>query len=396
MRILFLSAWCPLPADNGSKLRIAHLLRGLGQQHEIDLLAFAPESSNEATLRALRDLCATVELLPETPFAGRLGGRLRGLFSFQPRSMVGNYSQRMAAAVQQRNSYSYDLVIASQIHMAPYALLMERTPRLLEEAELATLYEQFHSAERLGSRLRYGLTWWKTRRYVASLLRHFAGATTVSERELALIRPLAPARMPLAVVPNGVDMAACAQDFGPPENDTLIYPGALSYDANFDAMSYFLGAILPQIRAARPDARLRITGRATSAQVAALPRAEGVEFTGYLDDVRPAVARTWAEVVPLRKGGGTRLKVLEALALGTPIISTSKGVAGLDLVPERDLLIADGAQEFAAATLRLLDSPNLRQHLVAGGRRAAARYDWSQSIKPLEHILTRAAAKRPL
>ncbi len=391
MRILFLSAWCPLPADNGSKLRITHLLRELSRQHQVDLLAFAPEPPGDAALRALRNLCAGVELIPETPFAGRAGGPLRGLLSSQPRSIVANHSPRMANVVRQRDEKQYQLVIASQMHMAPYAMLMQHTPRLLEEVELATLQEQYHTQHRLRSRLRYGLTWWKTRRYVAGLLRQFAGATVVSERELAIIRPLAPAGMPLAVVPNGVDVAVCAQDFGPPENDTLIYPGALSYDANFDAMAYFMGAILPQVRAARPDARLRITGRATPAQQAALPRAEGVEFTGYLDDVRPAVARAWAEVVPLRKGGGTRLKVLEALALGTPVVSTSKGIEGLAIEPGRHALVADTPAEFAAATSRLLSRPELRAQLAEAGRRLAReRYDWQasgQRLNELVHIV---------
>ncbi len=92
-------------------------------------------------------------------------------------------------------------------------------------------------------------------------------------------------------MPNGEDTAACAGSFGDPVADTLIYPGALSYDANFDAVAHFLGAIWPRLRATRPGLRLRVTGRATPEQIAALPLAEGVEFTGYLDDVRPAVAR---------------------------------------------------------------------------------------------------------
>jgi glycosyltransferase involved in cell wall biosynthesis len=225
--------------------------------------------------------------------------------------------------------------------------------------------------------MRYGLTWSKTRRYVAELLRQFAAATVVSERERELLRPLAPGHLRLAVVPNGVDTTACAGSFGDPQADTMIYPGALSYDPNFDAVAHFLGAIWPRLRVARPGVQLRVTGRAAPEQIAALPSADGVEFTGYLDDVRPAVARAWAEVVPLRKGGGTRLKVLEALALGTPVVSTSKGVEGLELEDERQVLIADTADAFAAATERLLGQPELRASLAAAGRQAVReRYDW--------------------
>src|SRR5438309_6906905 len=96
-RILFLSAWCPLPADNGSKLRIAHLLRELARRHDLELLAFAPEPPGADALRELRAFCTTVELVPETPFAGRLGGRLRGLLSTKPRSVVANHNPAMAA-----------------------------------------------------------------------------------------------------------------------------------------------------------------------------------------------------------------------------------------------------------------------------------------------------------
>jgi glycosyltransferase involved in cell wall biosynthesis len=139
--------------------------------------------------------------------------------------------------------------------------------------------------------------------------------------------------------------------------------------------------------------RLWVTGRAAPEQIAALPVADGVEFTGYLDDVRPAVARAWAEVVPLRKGGGTRLKVLEALALGTPVVSTSKGVEGLDLEDGRHVLVADTADAFAAATERLLGQPELRARLGEAGRQVVRqRYDWraiGAGLDDLAHEIAR-------
>jgi glycosyltransferase involved in cell wall biosynthesis len=308
--------------------------------------------------------------------------------------VVANHSAAMAAAVRARAGQGYDLVIASSLHIAPYALLLD-TPRLLEEVELTVLREQFANQTRLLGRARYGLTWWKTRRYVAALLRQFAGATVVSERERELLRPLAPTHLQLAVVPNGVDTAACSGNFGEPQADTLIYPGALSYDANFDAVAHFLRAILPRLRAARPGVRLRVTGRAAPEQIAALPAADGVEFTGYLDDVRPAVACAWAEVVPLRKGGGTRLKVLEALALGTPVVSTTKGVEGLELEDDRHVLVADTAHGFAAATERLLGQPELRARLGAAGRQVVReRYDWRAIGARLDDLVREIAGRK--
>jgi len=393
MRLLFLSAWCPFPADNGTKLRVYQLLRGLGRRHEVDLVSFCPEGDDGERAEHLRAHCREVRLLHMAPFANRRVGQLAGLISPQPRSLAANYQPAMAATVERfAASRPYDCVIASELHMAPYALKLAGAPVVLEDLELAQIFEPYRDAPSPQRRLRAGLTWWKTASYVRAVLRRFAGYSTVSEAEAALAAALAPAGVAAAVVPNGVDVAGCAAVVRAPAPDTLIYPGAISYDANFDAVAHFLAAIYPQVRQARPAVRLRVTGKATPEQIAALPAIDGVEFTGYLDDVRPAVASAWAEVVPLRKGGGTRLKVLEALALGTPLIATSKGVEGLQLTVGRDLLVADDPAAFAAATVRLLGSPGLREELAAAGRRAAARYDWSHSVARLEALLERVAS----
>jgi glycosyltransferase involved in cell wall biosynthesis len=134
------------------------------------------------------------------------------------------------------------------------------------------------------------------------------------------------------------------------------------------------------IQAKLPEAKLYVTGSLDGVQIKKLPRKRGVIFTGYLDDVRPRVARSWLQVVPLRSGGGTRLKILESMAIGTPVVSTSKGAEGLDLQPGRDLLIADTPAAFANAVLSILCDASLRRELSRAGRQAvAARYDW-QSI----------------
>jgi glycosyltransferase involved in cell wall biosynthesis len=213
---------------------------------------------------------------------------------------------------------------------------------------------------------------------VHALLRDFCAVTVVSEQEAALVRQVGgPAAPAIAVVPNGADVTGAAAYTYQPDPDTLIYPGALSYDANLDAARYFVQAILPLIRQVRPNALVRITGKNTPDQQAALGNAAGVAFTGYVDDVRALIARSSVEVVPLREGGGTRLKVLEALALGTPVVSTTKGVEGLELEPGRHLLVADTPEAFAAHTLQLLANPHLCAALSAAGRQwAAERYDW--------------------
>lgn len=394
MRILALASWWPEPADNGIRLRINRLLRVLAARHELHLAALCRPAPDEGQRLAAVRYCASAEstLAHEEPPA--VGGQVASLWSTRPASVRAMWSDDFAALVRRRAALVRpDVVLAFELSTAPYALLVPGAPRVLDDLELAALYDDFAQAAGR-ARLRRWLTWAKHRAYVAQTLRGFAGHTVVSPREAALACAVAPTTTVSAVVPNGADVDAELPAVQP-EPDTLIYPGALSYRANLDAMVYFLESIFPAVQAARPAARLRITGRATAEQLAALPAREGVELTGYVPDIKELVARSWAEVVPLRQGSGTRLKILEALAAGTPVVSTTKGAEGLTLRHGEELLVADSPAEFAAATLLLLDQPGLRTHLAAAGHRAVkARYDWRAIGGQLDDLLQIIVAKR--
>jgi glycosyltransferase involved in cell wall biosynthesis len=168
----------------------------------------------------------------------------------------------------------------------------------------------------------------------------------------------------------------------------------LTYQANFDAVNFFLREVFPHIVRSRPGVRLYVTGRLDGVAVERLPQYPNVVFTGYLPNVRPRVAQSWLCVVQLRVGGGTRLKVLEALALGTPVVSTLKGVEGLDLQPGRDLLVADGPAEFASGVLRVLSDRILREQLSVNGRRASIQYDWSDVGRRLTNMICSMSTPR--
>jgi glycosyltransferase involved in cell wall biosynthesis len=209
-----------------------------------------------------------------------------------------------------------------------------------------------------------------------------------SQQERSNVLSVAPNCQHVVVVPNGVDLDRYKGRFGTPEPGTLVFPGALTYGANFDAMEFFLSDIFPLVKAQRPDVSLRITGGYDGVPVERLPLGYGVELTGYLDDIRPAVAQSWVCVVPLRVGGGTRLKILEAMALGTPVISMSKGAEGLDVTHEENILIADDPDDFAQAVIRLLGDEDLRAGLSANGRRLVKKcYSWETCTQKLEQLL---------
>lgn len=395
MRVLFLSRWYPFPYDNGSKIRIWNLLKALRADHEVAFVSFTTESVPAPALAAMQSLCDEVRAVPYHGFRpGSLRARL-GFFSPTPRSVIDTFSPEMLATVEEvATSWKPDLVIASQIDMLRYALAVNDVGRVLEELELAVPYEAYQRESRGLARLRKGLTWWKLDRYLRQTLPAFDLVTVVAPGEQELAQRISPQRTPVQIVPNGADLAALAQVGTTPQPGTLIYSGALSFSANYDAVHYFLADIFPLILAQAPDTRLLITGSTQGVAIDQLPQRPNVHFTGYLESVWPAVAGSWVSVVPLRLGGGTRLKVIESLALGTPVVATPKGAEGLGLVAGAEIAVADTPQHFAEQVLALLHDADLRHRFSACGRRAVRRYDWAVIGRNLNELLAGVAPRR--
>jgi len=375
MDLLYLSPWFPFPPTNGSELRINALVRGLAARHEVTLLSFQRRPIDPRGLAEARDLLSAVHLVPWREFDPNGRRARRGYFSARPRSVVDTYSAEMDALIRETVAeHRYDAVIASQLVMAAYWPAWDNLPAVLDEVELGSFREQTLLAANFVARARRGLMWAKLRAYVRGLLPHFAAATVVSTRERDLLGQIAPDYSAVALVPNGIDAAACAGVRAVHDPNTLIFTGAFTYGANHEAMVWFLDEVYPLVRRAAPEVRLVITGDHAGKP---LPRADGVTLTGFVDDVRPLVAGASAAVVPIRQGGGTRLKILEAMALGTPVVATTKGAEGLDVIDGEHLLLADSPEDFAAAVVGLHRDSSLRQKLVDNARQLVReRYDW--------------------
>jgi polysaccharide biosynthesis protein PslH len=378
MRILFLSRWFPFPQDNGSKIRVFNLLKYLAGRHTVDLLSFSSAPVDNDRIEEMSKVCRRVEtaVFQETHL-GKLQ-TLRNLFSPVPLFLHKTHSPEMQRLVEEAvREQTYDIVIASQMSMVPYAQLVPVRFKVFEEIELTVFYEKYWLEENPIKRWRSWLTWSKATRYIASSLNSFDAGTVVSEIERQRVEQKYAGSSPIIVIPNGVDIPDGAQTFGHPKKDTLVFSGSLTYDANFDAVHYFMKEVFPLVKGARPEVKLLVTGKIDGVPVDDLPNKEWITFTGYLEDVRPTVATSWINVVPLRKGGGTRLKILEALSLGTPVITTSKGAEGLALDHQRELLVADDADVFADTILKVLGSYELReQYGQIGRRKVSEKYDW--------------------
>jgi glycosyltransferase involved in cell wall biosynthesis len=385
MRLLVVSSWFPYPPDNGTRLRTYHLLRHLARRHEISLLSFGEPTPED--LRDAREFVQEVACVAPWQRPGASPG-LRGLLSPTPRHFVQTDSVEMRRLVA-RAVAGKDAAIGQSVQAARYLHSCRTLPRVFEEVEVAVLREQCTRAPDLRSRLRYGLTWWKHRAFVRRLVDGFERATTVSSVERDLLGEIGCDVARVAVVPNGVDVES-KRPSGGPRVPRLIYPGAVTYFANLDAVRFFANEILPLVRQARPDLEFLVTGETGDVDVSDLV-AVGVTFTGRLPDVDEAVGRSAACVVPLRIGGGTRLKVLEAMALGAPVVSTSKGIEGLEVGPERHALVADTPADFARQVLRLLGDPSLADRLTRDARRLVEeRYSWMHCGELLEGVLDEA------
>lgn len=380
MRILVLSRWFPYPPNNGSKIRIFNILKQLSRHHDVDLVTFY-ESSDRVdgdSLGALKQVCHDVTPVPYRPYRPTSTKAVAGLLSKQPRYLVATHSESMRRTVAEEIAERpYDLIIASQLAMAPYAVAISGIPAILEELEPSV----FADAAATGSmvqRARSQFTWLKLVAYLRSVLPRFAASTVVSESEMRKLQNAVPRYTSVKVVPNAVDLSRYDGDFGAPHPNTLVFCGALTYSANLDGLQFFLRDIYPLIASEVPDVVLRVTGTTEGVDLSFLPIYPGVKYTGYVEDIRPVVAQSWVSVVPLRVGGGTRLKILESMALGTPVVSTSKGAEGLEVTDGENILIANHPKESADRVIAVLRSTELRRKLATRGwRLVESRYDWS-------------------
>jgi glycosyltransferase involved in cell wall biosynthesis len=202
----------------------------------------------------------------------------------------------------------------------------------------------------------------------------------VSQQDLLAVRQSIPRYSgQLAVIPNGVDLETRRPGLAEPVADTIVFNGSLAYQANLEGFQFFYFQVLPLIWNARANVKIIVTGSLNNVNLDWLTPDPRIVLTGYLDDARCSVASSWISIAPLLDGGGTRLKILEAMALGTPVIATTKGAEGLEIVPGEHLLIENEPEAFASACIRLLGTPGLRRRLTERAHRLVeAKYGWQQ------------------
>lgn len=401
MRLLVVSEWFPYPPIAGAKIRAYSLVRQLARLAEIDLVAqvntMTPDQVAAGTDH-LGQYCSTVQSLPAIPYSYSVGKALRTLIDPVPATARYKHNPPLERLIEARLADQPDAVVAT-ISGAPSSTLhslvrLGARPLVADSLELGVLRPK--SKTPLLRRARNEYTWRHLRRFTRQLLRAIDVVTVTSENERALFADLVHAPDQCIVVPNVLDLQDYEGDLGPRESNSLLYAGSFGYIANYEAMKWFATEVFPLIRG-RDRLEVRVTGNTAGRDLGPLRDAcPKIEFTGFVDDIRPYFARSAICIVPILAGGSTRIKIIEAMAWGTPVVSTRIGAEGLAVTHERDILLADTPDEFAACIERLINDHSLWQRLSDAGRSLVAEhYSADRMVGQYRDILARLISAGP-
>jgi polysaccharide biosynthesis protein PslH len=401
MKILWVNAGLLLPLDKGGKLRTWHLMRHLALRHEITYLSFADPAQPAADIAGMREVASRLVTIPrKDPAKGTARFYLDAasyLVDGAPYAVAKYRSESLRDALSKLLATGgFDAVISD--FLVPVVNLPDHLPcrSILFTHNVEAEIWRRHAENATNPAARFLLTqqWRRMLRFEQEALARFDLVLAVSDADRETFERLYPTALKQSafVVQTGVDTtyfapAAPATAARPAH---LVFTGSMDWLPNEDGMLYFVREILPLIRQAEPQTTLSIIGRAPTPAVKRLAEDAAIEVTGRVDDVRPHIAAGSVYVVPLRIGGGTRLKIFEAMSMAKAVVSTTVGAEGLPVTTGENVLIADEPAAFARAVVTLIRDPDERRRLELEARRlVVARYDWSAVAGDFDEALGR-------
>lgn len=391
MKILFLSQRVPYPPNRGDKITTWRLVERMKREHEVRVVAFAHDDADE---KAARDLAA-MGIHTETVRYHDRRKKLMALPNFATGAplTLGVYGSSELQRIVDREIATCDMAYAYSSSMGAFLERHAEKPRVMHFGELdSDKWRQY------AERTRFPMSWVYRREcrtllaFESRVARAFTENVLCTPLEQTIFAEQIPGARSI-VLRNGVDLAYYSPASNAPEPEHLMFTGVMNYFPNVDGCIWFANEILPLVRREFPSARFTIVGSKPTAEINELASIEGVTVTGFVDDTRTWLRRAAISVAPLRIARGIQNKVLEAMAMGLPVVGTNCATQGVEGAPDRDYIVRESAADFAEAVCTLLRDKDRARELGARGRRFVEdHYDWEVVFEPLDAILARCAA----
>lgn len=389
MRILFVCHRLPFPPNRGGKIRPFQMIRHLAERHSVTVATLAHSQEEVEQGSKLREHCARllVEVLPSRV---RWGRALLGLATAKPSSGQYFWSPRLKSKIDAAcGAEAFDRVWVHCAFMARYVTGIPCGFKVLDYGDIdSSKWADYRQHRRFPLSLGYGLEAKKLRRYETQMGRYFTRCTVTTSNELVEFESLGIAK-PCTVIPNGVDI----DYFNPRERVTanspvIVFVGRMDYFPNVDGMLQFVNHSWPRIRAAVPDAELRIVGSNPVGSILRLAELPGIQVTGHVPDVRPYAADAAIGIAPLRIARGTQNKVLEMMAMGLPVVASVEASRGIRASAGEHLMVAQNGEELVDNIVELLRNRDRADRLGAAGRAQVVKaHSWPASMTIVDEVL---------
>lgn len=375
-RILSVLDSLPYPLIDGYKLREYHLLRNISKRWDISIICFEEPNASFEDRNHLKQYFSSLIEIP----------RDSAEFS------LNNISKRMFSRVSQEiKNRNYDLIYVAGLSVLPYLHDYSDIPIIVDlvDDDTIKIYQKFRLEKKIINKLKFFKWWYKSVQFRNRYVPKFRNLILTSHIDADSIKRVC-TNSNIYIISNGVDGEYLKSNSSKINGvqPTLCFTGVMSFEPNDDAMLYFCGKILPIIKSEYPDIKLLIIGKDPSNKLLGIAKNDkSIEITGYVNDIRPYLEKAMVYVSPLRMGSGIKNKILEAMAMSKPIVSTSIGCGGVEVEADKNIIIEDQPEKFAKAVIALLKDKEKRQWLGINGRRLIQeQYDWKSRSQNLEEI----------
>ena len=400
MKILIVSPYLPYPPDIGASIRIFNLIKRLSRKNEVELMSTDTSTAKEQDIRELKKYCEEVYIVPwkERFRISQTQKVLTRFFKGEPfiiKHVESFELQKLLFKVTGKKEY--DIIQFEHSHTANNCKFIDpksKAVTVLSMHNIASIqyYRMYMNERNIRKKMKYFLTWFPMLKWEPKMARLFDKLIVVSESDKIFLQYFGP-DLDVSVIPNGVDTniyRACSRNN---RERNILFVGSMDYEPNVDAVSYFYNDIFPLIRENIPNCSFTIVGKNPPAEITKLDEDPDVTVKANVNDVRPYYREALVSAVALRSGGGTRLKILESMALGTPIVSTSIGCEGLEVTNRKNILIANNPRDFADRVIELFISDILWSEIAKNGRMLVEeKYDWDHISVHINKVYVEAVA----